>query len=256
MRVRGQFRYEARQQTRSGLDQHHAGFARVDVAKFVRQSHVCELGDGAREFDARRAAADDDEGEQRAATRRIGLALGALEGQQDAPPDGGCVLQRFEPRRVRLPFVVAEIGVPRPRRQHQRVVAQRAAVRRAARGDSRVSTPVTAASKVVTSLRLRSKLADRPGDFRSGQRRGAHLVEQRLEQMMIALIDDGDAHVGAGQVLAPRRGRRSRRRRSPRGAAAPRSRCAFGRAATVAPRSPPRSRHRARRTAGAPSVKP
>ena len=45
-------------------------------------------------------------------------------------------------------------------------------------------------------------MADRPGDFRGRERRGPDLVEQRLKQMMVALIDDGDAHARAGRPCA------------------------------------------------------
>ena len=59
---------------------------------------------------------------------RIALALGALEGDQDSPPQRGGVLERFQARRERLPFVMAEIGVARAGGEHQRVVEQRIAV--------------------------------------------------------------------------------------------------------------------------------
>ena len=42
-----------------------------------------EFGDGAGHFDAGRAGADDDEGQQRRAPRRVGFALGALEGDAE-----------------------------------------------------------------------------------------------------------------------------------------------------------------------------
>ena len=70
---------------------------------------------------------------QRRAPLRIGLALGALEGDQDAPPQRRRVLQRLQPRRERLPFVMAEIGVARAGREHQRVVGQCCRRHRAAR---------------------------------------------------------------------------------------------------------------------------
>ncbi len=66
--------------------------------------------------------ADDHEGQKRCAPRRIGLALGALEGDQDAAPQRGGVLQRLQSGRERFPFVMAEIGVTRAGREHQRVV--------------------------------------------------------------------------------------------------------------------------------------
>ena len=115
-----------------------------------------QFGDGAGEFDAGRAGADDDEGQQRGAPCRIGLALGTLERHQDAPAQRGGVLQRLQARRERLPFVMAEIGVARAGGENQRVVGQRAAVIEQ-HALAAASTPVTVANKVVTSGRSRRR---------------------------------------------------------------------------------------------------
>src|ERR1700676_3915329 len=49
-------------------------------------------------------------------------------------------------------------------------------------------------------------MPDRPRDFRGGEHRRADLVEQRLEQVMVPLIDDGDAQPrpgrGTGEAVA------------------------------------------------------
>ena len=45
------------------------------------------------------------------AANRIGLPLGALEGEQHAAPDLERILQALQPGRERLPLVVAEVGV-------------------------------------------------------------------------------------------------------------------------------------------------
>src|SRR5207302_1129337 len=74
------------------------------------------------------AGADDDEGQECCPTLRIALALGALEGDQDASPQCGGILQRLEARRERLPFVVAEISVASAGGEHERVVGQRVAI--------------------------------------------------------------------------------------------------------------------------------
>ncbi len=84
------------------------------LRKSGAQRVVREFGDGAGEFDAGRSGADNDKGQQRRAPFRIGLALGAFECDQDAAPQRGGVLQRLQAGRERLPFVMAEIGVPAP----------------------------------------------------------------------------------------------------------------------------------------------
>ena len=44
------------------------------------------------------------------------------------------------------------------------------------------------------------QIADRPGNFRRRQRRGRDLVEQRLEQMMVAAIDQRDPDRRTGEA--------------------------------------------------------
>ena len=53
------------------------------------------------------------------------------------------------------------------------------------------------------------KGADRPGDVRRRQRRGRHLIKQRLEAMIVMPVEDGDVHGGVPQ--------------SPRGSKSPQS---------------------------------
>ena len=128
----------------------------VDVAEVGRQRVLRQFGDGAGKLDPGRAGADDDKSQQRGAALRVGLALGPFECDQDAASNGGGVLQRFQPRRERLPFVMAEIGVARAGGEHQRVIGQRAAVFEQ-HAPSGGSTPLTVANRVVTSWRPRNK---------------------------------------------------------------------------------------------------
>ena len=151
-----------------------------------------EFDNGAGKLDARRAGADDDEGEQHCLPLRIALAFGLFESQQDAASDRRGVLERLQPRREGLPVVMAEIGVTRAGGEHQRIVgkggtvlqqdAPRSGIDADGRGQKR--RDVRAAAQ---------QMPDRPCDFRRGKRGGRHLIEQRLEQMMVALVDDSDA---------------------------------------------------------------
>ncbi len=68
-----------------------------------RERVARQLGQGARELDPRRAAADDREGLPGRAPRRVDLALGALEGPQHAVPHVERLGDRLEPRSVRGP---------------------------------------------------------------------------------------------------------------------------------------------------------
>ena len=44
------------------------------------------------------------------------------------------------------------------------------------------------------------QIADRPGDFRCCKRGGCDLIEQRLEQMVVAPVDQRDLHRRAGET--------------------------------------------------------
>ena len=155
---------KARQHARACLDQHDARLARIDMAEVARQRVLCEIGDGAGEFDAGRAGADDDEGEQRRAPLRIGLALGALEGDEDAPPQRRGVFQRLQPRRERLPFVMAEISVTRAGREHQRVIGNAVAVIEQHALARRIDAVDVGEQRRHLGT-VAQKIADRPGDL-------------------------------------------------------------------------------------------
>ena len=139
---------------------------------------------------------------QRPPPVRVGLALGFFEGEQDTPSDRRRVLQRLQARREWLPFVMPEIGVPGSGRQHQRVVGNGITVLQ----KDAFPCGIDAGYGVEQGrhiLAFAKEVPHRPGDFRGRQRRGRHLIEQRLEQMVIAPVDDGDAdwstRKGAGE---------------------------------------------------------
>ena len=100
-----------------------------DRAEVVAQRVVRDLAQGAGELHARRPAADEHERHPRLAQLGIGLALGGLERDQDPAPDLDGVVDGLEARGVRRPLVVPEVGVVGARRDDQRVVVHRAAVR-------------------------------------------------------------------------------------------------------------------------------
>src|SRR5262249_48089917 len=90
----GQLGRERRQDAVGALQEQHAGAGRVNVAEVVAQRVPRQLGDGAGQFDARRAAADDDEGQQGGPDFRVGGPLRLLERQEDAAEQSGGVLRR------------------------------------------------------------------------------------------------------------------------------------------------------------------
>ena len=78
---------KGREDARPGLDEDDARVPRVDRPEVEHEHVPRDLGDRPGELDAGRAAADEDERQQRAAPRGIGLALGLLEGEEDPAAD-------------------------------------------------------------------------------------------------------------------------------------------------------------------------
>jgi hypothetical protein len=118
------------------------------------------------------------------------LALGGLEGDQDLAPDARRVVDRLESRGVARPFVVAEELMPGPGGHDQRVVGYRAAVGQLDLTLDRVEPDRLAQQDrgVVISA---EDAAQRLGDVAGRDRAGGDLVQQRLEDVVVAPIDEG-----------------------------------------------------------------
>src|SRR5581483_6765285 len=102
-------RREGRENARPRFDEYDAGRARIDAAEIGGKRLSRDFGDGSRHLDAGGAAADDHEGEQTRALRRVGHTFGPLEGEQDIVADAGCILDALETRRDLGPLLMAEI---------------------------------------------------------------------------------------------------------------------------------------------------
>ena len=121
------------------------------------------------------------------------LALGRLEGDEDAAPDLERVVDRLEAGGVRRPVVVAEVRVTRARGHDQRVVGERPAVghQDLARARDRARPPRRAGRSCSPPCGGSSAAAARCRPARCARR---DLVEQRLEQVEVAPVDEGDEH--------------------------------------------------------------
>ena len=173
----------------------------IDVSEVRRQRIAGQLGDGAREFDPGRARTDNDKGEQRRAPLGIGLALGAFERHQDSAPQRGRVLQRLEAGRERLPFVVAEIRVPRAGGEDERVIGQRIALIEQHALGLRIDA-VHRRKQGRDLWAAAHQITDWPGNLGRRQRRGGNLIQQRLEQVMVAPIDQRNADRRTGKAIS------------------------------------------------------
>jgi hypothetical protein len=187
---------ERGQDARAGLEQHDARVGGVDGAEVAREHEAAKLSERAGELDARRAAADHDEREQALALVLVVGALGPLERDEHAAPHLDGVGERLEPRRVRLPVVVAEVARVGAGRDDDVVVRHVLAALDAhdlLREVHRGHRPQEHLSVVLP----RQDGTDGRGDVRRRQARARDLVEQRLEEVMIGAVDERDPHVVA-----------------------------------------------------------
>ncbi len=143
--------------------------------------------------------ADDDEAQQPLAARRVGLHLGRFECAEDSPPDRRRVVDRLQPRRVRLPVVVAEIRMRGARRDDEVIERQRA-VADLDDAPRRVDGRDFAEQHRRVALPAQDG-ADRPCDVGRRQAGRRDLIEQRLEQVIVVPVDDRDVGVDARERL-------------------------------------------------------
>ena len=71
-----------RQDDRRAFDKNHASLRGIDVIEVAFEDEARQFRAGARQFDAGRAAANDDDGHQRVARFRVRFVFRALEREQ------------------------------------------------------------------------------------------------------------------------------------------------------------------------------
>ena len=193
---------EAGEQARAGLDQHDAGILGVDPAEVAGQRMACQLGDRTRHLDPGRSAAHHDEAQEAAGLLRVGCHLGALERHQHALADQGGVVDLLEAGGRLLPVVAAEIGVARAGGEDEVVVGNPAHVidHDLTPGGVHAADPAELDPRVGLVGQDR---ADRPGDVGGRECSCRHLVQQRLEEVVVAPVDQDQVH----RCLAQRPGR-------------------------------------------------
>mgnify|MGYP001238239884 CR=1 FL=1 len=173
--------------------------ARSDIAKIPFQGAFGQFGDGAGHFDSGRPAADDNEGQQALPQLGIGRDLGALEGHENLGADRRCVLDLLEAGREGFPAFVA-IGMARSGGDDEVVIGKPHIVQN---DGLRARVDVLNRPQDCPRIGLTAQhAADRAGDIGRRQPCRGDLVEERLEQVIVAPIDDGD--VGRATRERPR----------------------------------------------------
>ena len=114
-----------------------------------------------------------------------------LERDQHAAAHLGCLLERFQPWREFLPLGMAEIAVPRAARENQVVERDFVTI---AEDDLPGEVDAFDLPEMNLDVRRAPELnADRHSDVGRVEAGGRHLIEQRLEQVMVAMIDEDDS---------------------------------------------------------------
>ena len=120
----------------------------------------------------------------------LDLALGRLEGQEHPAADFGRVFDRLQAGRKRFPFGMAEVTVPGTGGNDERVVADLVAVELY---DAIVEVEARYVAQQDVAVCLpRDDRSERRGDIRRREAAGCDLIQQRLEQMEVAAIDERD----------------------------------------------------------------
>jgi hypothetical protein len=171
------------------------------MAEVAHQHRCRDLGDRARHLHPGRSAADQHEGEEPPALGLVRGGLRLLEGEEQAAADRGRVVERLEARRDARPALrlVPEIAVFRAGGEDE-VVEGPAAVA----GQHAPARDVDADRLVEHDLGVplpTQHATDRRRDVGRRERGRRDLVEQRLEQMVIAAIDHRHVDRRVGEPL-------------------------------------------------------
>ena len=118
---------------------------------------------------------------------RIPLTLGQLEGEQYPAADLQCVLEALETGRERLPLLVPEVGVVRTGGHDQVVVPEGSAVAEPHHPLLHVHVGGLGQEHLRVLLATEHR-SDRRGDVARVERGRGHLVEHRLEQVVVAAV--------------------------------------------------------------------
>ena len=180
----------------AAVDEHHPHRRRIERRELTLQAPRGQLADLPRDLDSGGTGAHDDDGEPFPPFLGSGGRLGELERAQDAAPQLHGVVDRLHAGRVERELVVAEVGLTRPGGDDQRVVRELDALS--------VGSPdrVHDAAFEIEPLDLEEldgdagnaaqHVSERRRDLPGREHAGRDLVQQRLEEMVVASVDQRD----------------------------------------------------------------
>jgi len=175
-----------------------AGFFGMNAAEIVAQSFAGDFGESASEFEAGGAGSDDDESEPGTGFGGIGGTLGALEGVEKFVADGGSFFEGLEAGSGFAPIVIAVVGGLGAGGDDEGVVGIIGGIAKMDELFGGVEIDGFTQEDLGVFLAAEDGAQGR-GDFTGREGAGGYLIEERLEEVEIALIDEGDLGVGALQ---------------------------------------------------------
>ena len=188
----------------AAVEQDHPDPGRVDPPEVALERPARELGELAGDLDACRPAAHDDEGHPRLALLGIVCQLGHLERTEDPLPLLDGVAERLHTRRPLLVLVVPEVRAADAGPDDQAVVGELdVSPARLDDGDlPRLEVePGHLAHLDGDVVVLSQHVARRRSDLSLGEDARRHLVEERLEQVVVDAVDQRYLDRGAPEEL-------------------------------------------------------
>ena len=164
----------------------------IDLHEVPLEGVPHQIVEGCRQLTAGRPTADDDDGLQPLAPLQVRGLLGFLQGLEDLAPDGVGILQGLHGNGFTAPFVMAEVAAGGPGREHEMVVLVAAVVE-----DHLLLIGIDVLHfphQDLDVFGLAQHHAQGGGDIGLGDQPGGHLIEQRLEEVEVAPVDQGDAN--------------------------------------------------------------
>ncbi len=190
---------EGRQHPVAAFEEDDAGHPGVDVPVVLRDRASRDLLNRSRQLDPGRSGTDDAEREAGLPRLVAPFELGRLEREQDALAQLDRILDALEARGDGGPLVVSEVGVGGAGGQDQIVVGKAPA------GKQQLALAEIDAGDLghghLAVLLVPQHRANRRGDMSRREGGGGHLIEQRLEDVMVAPVDDGHIHRRVRQGL-------------------------------------------------------
>ena len=182
----------------SSVRQHHADVRGVDRAELVAKAAHGELADLAGELDPGRSGTHDHDGREEPPGLVGRGGLGHLEGAVDAPAQLERVVDRLHPRCDQRELVVSEVGLAGTRSDDQAVVREVDLETRDALGvhDPLVEIETGDLDELRPHVLVLAEQVTEDGcDLTGREDAGRHLVEERLEEMVVAAVEQ--RHLGS-----------------------------------------------------------